>query len=82
VCGALRPCPRRTKVVVSVPKRGGDEERRLLPDFEVLRTTASITILPELPRTSDLETKSSSCDGEVTSGVPLWLLGQPDIDPS
>ena len=66
--------------MVSVPERGGDKERRLLPDFEVFGT-ASIAILPELSGTSGLETESAGCDGEVLSRVPLWLLGQPDIDP-
>jgi hypothetical protein len=38
VRGTLRPRPRRTQVVVFVPERGGNEERWLLPDFEVLGT--------------------------------------------
>ena len=77
----LCPCPRRTEVVVFVPEGGCGEERWLLPDFEVLGTIASIAILSVLSGTSGLETKSSSCDGEVSSRVPLWLLGQPDINP-
>jgi len=81
VRSTLRPCPRRTKVVVLVPERGSNEERWLLPDFEVLGTIASIAILSELSGSSGLETERSGCDGEVSSRVPLWLLGQPDIDP-
>lgn len=79
--GTLRPCPRRAEVVVFVPKRGGNKERRLLPNFEVLGTTASIAILSELPGSPGLETERSGSDGEVSGRVPLWLLGQPDIDP-
>ena len=73
-------CPRRTEVVVSVPERGGDKEQRLLPDFEVFGT-ASIAILSELSGNSGLGTESAGCDVEVLSRVPLWPLGQPDINP-
>jgi len=81
MCGTLCPCPHRTKVVVLVPERGSNEERWLLPDFEVLGTMTCIVILSELSGTSGLETKRSGCDGEVLSRAPLRLLGQPDIDP-
>jgi len=77
----LRPCPRRTEVVVFVPERGGNKERWLFPDFEVLRTIASIAILSVLSGSSGLKTKSPGCDGEISSRGPLWLLGQPYIDP-
>ena len=77
----LRPRPRRTQVVAPIPEGGGNKERRLLPDFEVLGTITTISILPVLSRTSSLETEGSSCDGEISRGVPLWLLGQPDINP-
>ena len=81
MCGTLRPCPRRTKVVVLVPERGSNEERWLLPDFEVLRTMTCIAILSELSGTSGLETERSGCDRKVSSRAPLRLPGQPDIDP-
>ena len=81
MCSALCPRPCREQVVAFVPKGGGNKERWLLPDFEVLGTMASVTILSVLPGNSGLKTERSGCDGEVPSGVPLWLLGQPDIDP-
>lgn len=79
--GTLRSCPRRTKVVVLIPEGGSNEERWLLPDFEVLGTVAPIAILSELSGSSGLETERSGCDGEVSSRVPLRSLGQPDVDP-
>jgi len=81
VRGTLCPCPRRTQVVTFVPEGGGDKEGWLLPDFEVLGTMTSIAILSVLSGPSGLETESPGCDGEVSSGAPFRLLGQPNVDP-
>lgn len=73
--GTLRPRPRRTQVVTFVPEGSGNEEGWLLPDFEILGTMASVTILPVLPGRPSLKTERPGCYGEVSSGAPLWLLG-------
>lgn len=77
----LRPCPRRAEIMPFVPEGGGDEERWLLPYFEVFRTMAPVTIFSVLPGGTGLETESPGCDRKLSGGVPFRSLGQPDIDP-
>ena len=81
VGGPLCPCPRRAEIVSFVPEGGSDKERWLLPNFEVFRTMAPVTILSILSGDTGLETESPGCDRKLSGGVPFWSLGQPDIDP-